>query len=77
LPIEKNIPIPTNIATGGYGQPPKYPEFALMEVGDSVSFVHNEIAIKAACSAHNLHRTRAEHRGKKFIKRGNRIWRIA
>lgn len=75
--IEKGIPIPKNIATGGQGQPPKYPEFAIMEIGDSASFETNCEATKAASSANNLRRWRAEHKGKKFMKRGNRIWRIA
>lgn len=82
LAIEKNIPIPKNVATGGFGQPPKYPEFATMEVGDSIFFESNCEANKAASAAHNLHLSRLEHKGKKFRKRaletgGARIWRIA
>lgn len=80
--IEKGIPIPNNLPTGGKGQPPKYPFFAVMEVGDSVFFESNCEATKAVASAQNLHISRPEHKGKKFRKRalpegGARIWRIA
>ncbi len=60
--IEKNIPMPPS----GSARPTKY-NFGDMDIGDSVEGEKN-----MSCSAHMY----GKRHGKKFARRGNRIWRV-